>query len=161
MEFNDLRTPCYVVDEKKIEENLKILRGVSERTGVKILLAQKAFSMFYLYPLIGKYLDGTAASGLYEAKLGREEMGGETHIFSVAYRDDEFEEIAKICDHIVFNSFAQFEKFKNLAQGKSEGLYLLQYRQYCLLCWQYSSMPVFRSALRGGHITKQPKECLP
>lgn len=122
MEFNDLRTPCYVVDEKKIEENLKILRGVSERTGVKILLAQKAFSMFYLYPLIGKYLDGTAASGLYEAKLGREEMGGETHIFSVAYRDDEFEEIAKICDHIVFNSFAQFEKFKNLAQGKKLGL---------------------------------------
>jgi len=79
------------------------------------LLAQKAFSMFFFYPLIGKYLSGTAASGLFEAKLGHEEMGKETHIFSPVYQDSEFNEIASICDHIIFNSFAQWTKFKNRA----------------------------------------------
>ncbi|MGI5970123.1 MAG: carboxynorspermidine decarboxylase [Oscillospiraceae bacterium] len=122
MRLSELRTPCYVIDEEKLEDNLKILRGVSERTGAKILLAQKAFSMFSVYPLIGKYLDGTSASGLYEARLGKEEMGGETHVYSAAYREDEFPEIAEICDHIVFNSAAQLEKYKSLARGKKLGL---------------------------------------
>lgn len=77
-----LATPCYVVDEAKLESNLRILKSVADEAGCKILLAQKAFSMFSAYPLIGKYLAGTAASGLYEARLGREEMGGEVHVFS-------------------------------------------------------------------------------
>ena len=122
MRIDDLKTPCYVVDEARLEENLKILKGVKDRTGVKILLAQKAFSMFSVYPLIGYYLDGTTASGLNEAKLGKEEMGGETHVFAAAYRDDEFPEIAAASDHIVFNSLAQFNKFKALAAGKKLGL---------------------------------------
>lgn len=122
MRFEELTTPCYVVDEEKLTQNLKILWGVAERTGAKILLAQKAFSMFSVYPLIGKYLDGTAASGLYEARLGREELGGETHVFSAAYREDEFAEIAGLCDHIVFNSLAQLKKFRGLAAGKTLGL---------------------------------------
>ena len=123
MEFNQLPTPCFVVDEALIEHNLKILRGVMDRTGCKILLAQKAFSMFRLYPLIGKYLAGTAASGLYEAKLGLE-MGGENHVFCTAYRDSEFEEITQICGHIIFNSFGQLERFgeKALAAGASIGI---------------------------------------
>ena len=119
-----LPTPCYLVDEGLIRRNLEILSSVKERTGCKILLAQKAFSMYALYPLIGKYLDGATASGLFEARLGREEMGKENHIFSPAYREDEFDEITGLCDHIIFNSFAQLEKFGSqaLAAGREVGL---------------------------------------
>jgi carboxynorspermidine decarboxylase len=124
MKFDDLPTPCYVIDEELLEKNLKILRGVAVRTGAKILLAQKAFSMFAVYPLIKQFIDGTAASGLYEARLGFEEMGGENHIFSPAYRDDEIDEIIKYCDHIIFNSISQSEKYKDkvMAAGKETGL---------------------------------------
>lgn len=124
MRFEELPTPCYVVDEKLLENNLKILNEVMERTGAKIVLAQKAFSMFKLYPLLAKYLNGTTASGLYEARLGYEEMGKENHVFSPAYRDDEMDEIVLICDHIIFNSFSQLEKFKDkvLKAGKKVGL---------------------------------------
>ncbi len=110
-----LPTPCYVVDETLLVKNLEILKSVQERTGCRILLAQKAFSMFSLYPLIGRYLAGTTASGLFEAKLGREEMGKENHIFSPAFRDEEFDEISSVCDHIIFNSFAQWRRFRQRA----------------------------------------------
>lgn len=122
MKIQDLKTPCYVIDEKKLKENLEILAGVQQRTGCKILLAQKAFSCFYEYPLIGKYLKGTTASGLFEARLGREEMNLENHVFSPAYREEEFEEIRDLCDHMVFNSFGQLEKYAHRCQGKSIGL---------------------------------------
>ncbi len=85
MVMKPLHTPCYVVDEAKLEANLQILAGVEQRTGCHILLAQKAFSMFRVYPLIRQYLSGTTASGLYEARLGAEEMGGQTHVFCPAY----------------------------------------------------------------------------
>ncbi len=119
-----LPTPCYVVDEAKLIRNLEILKAVAEQADCKILLAQKAFSMFAVYPLIGRYLAGTAASGLYEARLGREEMGGEVHVFSPAYTDKDFEDILRYADHIVFNSFAQWERFKGraLAAGKRCGM---------------------------------------
>jgi len=113
IDLEKLPSPCYIVDERLLVKNLETLKSVRERTGCKILLAQKGFSMFSLYPLIRKYLNGTTASSLFEARLGHEEMGGETHIFAPAYRDDEFEEIIKICDHIVFNSFSQWKKFKS------------------------------------------------
>lgn len=128
MRMEDLPTPCYIIDEDKLEENLNVLQAVMEDTGCKILLAQKAFSAYATYPLIGKYLCGTTASGLYEAKLGREEMHPdaagqmETHIFSAAYREDEFAQIAEICDHVVFNSFAQLAKFKSTALAKGAGI---------------------------------------
>lgn len=117
-------TPCYIVDEKLIIKNLEILKYIAEQAECKILLAQKAFSMFALYPLIGKYLSGTTASGLFEAKLGSEKMGGETHIFSSAYIESEFDEILKICDHITFNSFNQWQKYKDkaLKSDKSFGI---------------------------------------
>ena len=105
--WETIKTPAYVVDEKKLRENLECLHRVEEETGCHILLAQKAFSMFRVYPLIGSYLSGTTASGLYEAKLGYEEMKKENHIYSAAYRDDEIQEIMNICDHVVFNSFSQ------------------------------------------------------
>ena len=119
-----LQTPCYVIDEARLRANLEILRGVQERTGAKILLAQKAFSCYHLYPMIGEYLAGTACSGLYEAKLGAEEMGKENHVFSAAYRESEIDEIISCCGHIIFNSFTQLDKYRDcvLAAGKKIGL---------------------------------------
>ncbi len=133
MKFTELPTPCYVVDEAFMVHNLEILRGIMERTGARILLAQKAFSMYALYPLIGSYLQGAVASGLYEARLCAEEMGEplarqgrkmENHIFSPAYRESDFDKILRYCDHIVFNSWKQAEKFGRRAKaaGKSIGL---------------------------------------
>ncbi len=124
MRRQELRTPCYVVQEEKLRENLEILRDIREETGCHILLAQKAFSMYSVYPLIGEYLDGATASGLYEARLGYEEMGKENHIFSPAYREEEMPEILRMCDHIVFNSPAQLKKYRDQvkAAGRSMGL---------------------------------------
>ncbi len=122
MRMDQLPTPCYVIDEKKLKENLEILRDVREKAGCKILLAQKAFSCFYEYPLIGQYLDGTTASGLYEARLGKEEMGKENHVFAPAYKDADIRELGEICDHIIFNSFAQLRRHKDAVSGKSLGL---------------------------------------
>ncbi len=118
------RTPYYLIDEAAVIKNLEILKDVSERAGCKILLAQKAFSMFSMYPILREYLAGSAASGLYEAKLGHEHFGKETHVFSPAYRNDEFDEILNYADHIVFNSCRQVEKYAEKARkaGKSVGL---------------------------------------
>ena len=112
MKATDLQTPCYVIDRDRLEANLKILNGVMERTGCRILLAQKAFSCYAVYPLISQYLCGATASGLFEARLCHEEMPGrENHVFSPAFREEDFSEILKICDHIVFNSIRQLELF--------------------------------------------------
>ena len=117
IDFSGLRTPVYVVDETLLRKNLEVLKYVSDQTGCRILLAQKAFSMYSVYPLIGEYLQGTTASSLYEARLGREEMKGEVHIYAPAYREDEIEEIASLCDHIVFNSFSQWRKYKAIVKA--------------------------------------------
>ncbi len=119
-----LRTPYFLVDEKRLVRNLEILKDTAERAGCKILLAQKAFSMYSVYPLMREYLAGTTASGLFEARLGAEHFGGETHIFSPAYREDEFGEILKYADDLVFNSPAQVKRFGKRAKdaGKSIGL---------------------------------------
>ncbi len=124
MKKEQLKTPCYVIQEQKIIENLERLKQVKEATGCKILLAQKAFSMYSIYPLIGQYLDGTTASGLYEARLGKEEMKKENHIYAPAYREEEIDEIISYCDHIVFNSFSQLTKYKEKVKqkGKSIGI---------------------------------------
>lgn len=118
------RTPYFVVDEALLRKNLELLRQVQQAAGCKILLAQKAFSMFYAYPLIAEYLCGTTASGLYEARLGKEKFGGETHVFSPAYREDEFEELLRYADHFVFNSPNQLRTFGPRAKeaGKQVGL---------------------------------------
>ncbi|MDP4119373.1 MAG: carboxynorspermidine decarboxylase, partial [Bacillota bacterium] len=102
----------YIIDEEKLIKNLTVLHNLEIRTGCKILLAQKAFSAFFMYPLISRYISGTTASGLFEARLGAEEFGKETHVFSPAYKPDEFDELCKICGHIVFNSFTQLEKYR-------------------------------------------------
>lgn len=116
-DISKLKTPCYVTDENLLLHNLKILDHVRKETGCKILLAQKAFSMYSVYPLLSKFLDGITASGLFEAKLGREEFIGEVHVFSPAYKQAEMEQLLKISDHIVFNSFRQWAKYRNLVKG--------------------------------------------
>ena len=122
--YSNIPTPYYLIDLPALTRNLQILQSVKQQTGCKILLAQKAFSMFSLYPLIGQYLDGTAASGLFEARLGHGEMGGETHVFAAAYRPDEMDEILDICDHVIFNSFSEWERYrgKALRAGKQYGI---------------------------------------
>ena len=133
MNLNEIKTPAYVIDEKKLTENLEILDRVQKESGAKILLAQKAYSVYQTYPLIAKYLSGATASGLYEAKLAYEEMQGhaagapnrkiENHVYEPAFEDDEMEELCQICDHVVFNSINQLEHHrpvweKAVAAGK-------------------------------------------
>ena len=116
-EWGAVPTPSYLVYEELLEKNLKILAEIAEDTGAKILLAQKCFSMYHYYPLIGRYLSGTTASGIYEARLSQEEMGKENHVFKPAYEAEEIIQLAAICDHIIFNSFAQWERFGAAARA--------------------------------------------
>lgn len=123
--FASLPTPCYVIDQARLRENGECLAALARRTGCRILLAQKAFSNYDFYPLLAPYLAGTEASGLFEARLGWEEMGGkEVHVFCAAYREDEFPQLLQYAGHIVFNSIRQLKKFGPAAraQGKSLGL---------------------------------------
>ncbi len=121
-QFLKIPTPAYVVDEAALIKNLRILKEVKDRAGCKILLAQKAFSMFSVYPLIASYLDGSTASGLFEARLAREKFGKEIHVFSPAFTDEEMEELAGFCDHIVFNSLSQLRRHYDRVRSGSIGL---------------------------------------
>ncbi len=106
-------TPSFVVEEQLLRKNLEQLRQIKNATGCKILLAQKAFSMYAYYPLMAEYLDGTTASGIYEARLGSEEFGKETHVYSPAFRADEITELLDVADHFVFNSLTQWNTYKD------------------------------------------------
>ena len=123
--LSSLPTPCYLLDKAQLRRNGEILLGVQKRTGCKILLAQKAFSNFDCYPVLAPYLAGTEASGLYESRLGKEALPDkENHVFCAAFRADEFQELLRYADHIVFNSPRQLAKFGPVAKaaGKSVGL---------------------------------------
>ena len=113
-----MNTPYFLIEEEKLEQNLRLLRSVAERAGCKILLAQKAYSVYQTYPLISDYLDGSTASGVYEARLGREEFGKEVHAYSPAFREEDVKELASLCDHIVFNTPAQVKKYAPLCREK-------------------------------------------
>jgi carboxynorspermidine decarboxylase len=119
-----LPTPYYLIDEARILKNLEIIKRIKDLSGAKVLLAQKAFSSFYFYPLIKPYLDGTTSSGLFEAKLAHEEFGKEVHVFTPGYKDEEFADVLKYSDHIVFNSNSQLLRFKQqaLAAKKTIGI---------------------------------------
>ncbi len=124
-EAKELKTPFYLLDTKKLVDNGKVLKKIQDNTGCKILLAQKAFSAYDLYPVLEPFLAGTEASGLYEARLGAEHMPGkECHVFCGAYRDDEFADVLKYANHIVFNSPNQLKHFgpQVKAAGKEVGL---------------------------------------
>ena len=115
-------SPCFVVDEVKLRENLELLKGVSEASGVQILMALKAFSMWSLAPVISDYLAGTCASGLWEAKLARAHYVGKLATYAPAFKPSEFDGIAALSDHIVFNSTAQFDRFRPALGGAEAGL---------------------------------------
>ena len=110
-------SPCFVVDEVALEENLQLLAHVQRESGAKILLALKAFSMFSMAPLVRRYLAGTCASGLHEARLGREEFGGEVHTFCAAFTEPDLREVLALSDHVVFNSFGQLGRFRPLLEA--------------------------------------------
>jgi carboxynorspermidine decarboxylase len=112
------RTPAYVLDETLIEENMRIMQYVRDRTGCMILHALKSYASFATFRVMRRYLDGTCASGLYEARLGREEFGGEVHTFSAAYRDDEIDRILRYSDTVIFNSFHQLEAYGRAARRR-------------------------------------------
>lgn len=119
MKINEIKTPAYVIDEKKLRANLEILRDVEKRSGGRILLAQKAYAAYQTYPILAQYITGVTASGIYEARLGHEEFKypgkvTENHVYEPAFLEDEFEELCNICDHIVFNSLSQLEKHRSV-----------------------------------------------
>jgi len=117
--LDKLATPCYLINLGLLKKNLEVLKEVQARTGCKILLAQKGYAAWSTYDLCGQYLAGTAASSLHEAKLGNEYFPGEVHLCAPAYRDDEMDEYLRIVDHIIFNSLAQWNRFKAKVQGTS------------------------------------------
>lgn len=120
IDINKLPSPCYLVDERLLEKNLKVLDYVQKKSGVNIILALKGYSMFSTFPLVGKYLSGVTSSSLFEARLGYEEMGKQVHIYAAAYREDEFDEIMNYCDHIVFNSFNQWKLYRDKIKKYNE-----------------------------------------
>ncbi len=109
-------SPCFVVDEVAVENNLRILQRVEQESGAKVLLALKAFSMFSMAPLFDRYLSGTCTSGLYEARLGKREFSGAVHTFCAAYKEHELAEVMQISDHVVFNSLGQWQRFQSLTE---------------------------------------------
>ena len=111
-----IETPVYLLDQSLIEENMKVLRYVKDRTGCKILHALKAYASFATFPTMSRYLDGVCASGLNEARLGREKFGKEVHTFSAAYKEKEIKAILKYSDFIIFNSFYQLQKYSQSAK---------------------------------------------
>lgn len=117
IDISNLPSPAYLVDERLLTKNLETLNYVQEQSGAKILLAQKGFSMHAMYPLVGKYLHGVTSSSLFEARLGFEEMGKEVHVYAPAYIDREFDELLRYSDHMVFNSFDQWSRFKQRVQN--------------------------------------------
>lgn len=156
----DVDTPYYIVDEELVRRNLEVLKQVKDATGCKILLAQKAFSMYSMYPLIASYLDGTTASGLYEAKLGYEKFGRETHVFSPAYTDCDMDALIEIADHFVFNSMNQWKKYKDrlLEVDKVCGLrinpeFSTQEHGIYDPCGQYSRLGILCEQMKGEDLT--------
>jgi carboxynorspermidine decarboxylase len=121
MNPREIETPCYVCDEARLIRNLELLGDLQKRTGCRVLLALKAFAMFSTFPLMRRHLAGTAASSLNEARLGFEEFGGQVHLCAPAYKDDEFEQLLELCDHIVFNSFSQWRRFKPQVDALARG----------------------------------------
>ncbi len=115
--LDEVQTPCYVYEEKRLEKNLKLLKYVSEKSGVKILLALKGFALQDSFDMVKKYLNGASASGLWEAKMSSK-IGKEVHTFSPAFKEEDMGEILELSSHVVFNSFSQWQRFKDIACKK-------------------------------------------
>jgi carboxynorspermidine decarboxylase len=120
LDLKRLPSPCFVVDEVAVERNLRILRQVADASGARVLAALKAFAMWRLGPLVADYLHGSCASGLHEARLGREHYGGEVHVFSAAYSAASLAEILPLADHVIFNSCSQWRRFQPMIRAARE-----------------------------------------
>lgn len=115
LDYSQVKSPCYVLDEKRLRRNMEILSDIQNRTGVKIICALKGYSFWRSFPIIAEYLPGATASSLNEARLAKEEMGKEVHVFAPAYEDGEIDNILSLADHITFNSFSQWSRFRDKA----------------------------------------------
>ena len=122
MFYETIQTPAYILEEDKLRKNCELLTKVSEKSGAKVLLALKGFAFSGAMKIVGEYLHGCTCSGLWEAKFAKEFMDKEIHTFSPAFKDEEFDEVAELSHHIVFNSLHQFHHFKEKAKAKSLGL---------------------------------------
>jgi carboxynorspermidine decarboxylase len=155
-----LPSPCFVVDEVAVEENLRLLNRVRQESGAKVLAALKAFSMWSLGPLVGKYLSGTCASGVHEARLGREHYGGEVHTYSAAYSEADLKEVLKLSDHVVFNSPGQWQRFRSICEsfpGRKFGLRVNPEHSEGAValydpCAPFSRLGTPRAAIRPGDL---------
>ncbi len=112
MNIDTIPSPCFVCDLKLLRRNAELFQYVQEQSGAEIICALKGYSLWSTFPLLGKYMAGTTASSLWEAQLGHEEMGKQVHVYAPAYRDDEIDDILNIVDHISFNSFSQWQHFR-------------------------------------------------
>ena len=119
-----LKTPYYLIDERRLLKNLKIIQHVRESSGARSVLALKCFSCWSVFGLLKRYMDGTTSSSLYEAKLGKEKFGKEVHAYCVAYKEDEIKDISRFADKVIFNSYSQLKRFRHIVQGSKIGLRL-------------------------------------
>ncbi len=124
LDYSQVPSPCFVLDEARLRRNMEILDDIQKRGNVKIICALKGYSFWRSFPLIKQYLAGATASSLNEARLAKEEMGKEVHVFAPVYEDDEIDQILSCAGHITFNSFSQWQRFKTktLAAGVSAGI---------------------------------------
>lgn len=142
-----MKTPYYLIDEKKILKNLKIIDQIKKTSGAKVVLALKCFSTWSVFDLMRKYLDGTTSSSLYEARLGYEKFGKEVHAYSVAWAPDEISSLTGIADKIIFNSVSQLDQYYDEVKGHNLGLRVnpgMSYSHYDLAdpARQYSRLGV-------------------
>lgn len=122
LDLDSIISPCYVIDRTAIEANLQLINRVRSQTGARVLLALKGFALWRLFGLIGKYLDGTAASSLYEAQLAKEHFGPHAHLYAPAYREDQFGQLMQLVDHINFNSLSQWKQFRDRVTNVASGI---------------------------------------
>lgn len=124
LDYSQVTSPCFVLDETRLRRNMEILDQIQKQTGVHIICALKGYSFWRSFPIIAEYLPGATASSLNEARLAREEMNKQVHVFAPVYADDEIDQILSLADHITFNSFSQWMRFKDktLAAGVSAGI---------------------------------------
>ena len=158
MFYETIQTPAYILEEDKLRKNCELLAKVSEKSGAKVLLALKGFAFSGTMKIVGEYLHGCTCSGLWEAKFAKEFMDKEIHTFSPAFKDEEFDEIAELSHHIVFNSLHQFHHFKEKAKAKSLGLrcnpeYSLAPKELYNPCGRYSRLGILSKDLENTDLS--------
>lgn len=158
MFYETIQTPAYILEEDKLRKNCELLAKVSEKSGAKVLLALKGFAFSGAMKIVGEYLHGCACSGLWEAKFAKEFVDKEIHTFSPAFKDEEFDEIAELSHHIIFNSLYQFHHFKEKAKAKSLGLrcnpeYSLAPKELYNPCGRYSRLGILSKDLENTDLS--------